>query len=272
MMKTAYPILDPQTPTPVTRGACALAVMTKAPRAGASKTRLVPPLTHAEAAALSACFLRDTTINIADVIRGTHASGVAVYTPSGAEEAFDGLLPAEFSLLAQRGDAFGDRLFHAAEDLLAVGYESLCLIDADSPTLPTRLLADAVNELARPGDRVVLGPCDDGGYYLIGLKRAHRRLFTDVAWSTARVLAQTIERAAEIDLEMATLPAWYDVDDAATLGRLRAELFADGERDAHGALQGYAAPYTRDYLARLISLEDRERVRQEMSARAGAAA
>jgi rSAM/selenodomain-associated transferase 1 len=271
-MKTAHPILNPQTPTPVTRGACALAVMTKAPRAGASKTRLVPPLTHAEAAALSVCFLRDTAASIADATRGTHASGVAVYTPSGAEEAFDGLLPVEFSLLAQRGDAFGDRLFHAAEDLLAVGYESLCLIDADSPTLPTRLLADAVNELERPGDRVVLGPCDDGGYYLIGLKRAHRRLFTDVSWSTARVLTQTIERAAEIDLDVVMLPTWYDVDDAATLGRLRAELFDDGEREVHGALQGYAAPYTRDYLAGLIAGGARERIWQKKSARAGAAA
>ncbi|MCA1629204.1 MAG: TIGR04282 family arsenosugar biosynthesis glycosyltransferase [Acidobacteria bacterium] len=270
-MTTAYPILDPRAPTLLTGGACALAVMTKAPRAGASKTRLVPPLTHAEAAALSACFLRDTTTNVAGVARDARASGVAVYTPPGAQRALADLLPAGFRLLAQRGEAFGDRLFHAAEDLLALGYESLCLIDADSPTLPAQLLADAARELARPGDRVVLGPSDDGGYCLIGLKRAHHRLFTGVAWSTARVLAQTVERAAEIDLEVVKLPAWYDVDDAATLARLCAELFAGGERDMRGAARGYSAPHTREYLARLISAEGRVRVWQETSARAAAA-
>src|SRR5687768_15094348 len=143
-MKSSYPILDPRAAAG-RRGACALAVMIKAPRAGASKTRLVPPLTHEEAARLSVCFLRDTAANIAeacaetsDTSGATHA--VAAYTPSGAEAAFEGLLPQSFSLLAQRGDAFGERLFHAASDLLALGYDSCCLIDSDSPTLPRALL------------------------------------------------------------------------------------------------------------------------------------
>src|SRR5438105_12173705 len=176
-LRRAYPMLDPSAPSPAPRAACALGVMIKAPRAGASKTRLVPPLTHAEAAALSVCFLRDTAANIARVGAHAHhaAAGVAVYTPVGAAGAFDGLLPEGFSLLAQRGESLSERLCHAAEDLLAVGYESLCLIDADSPTLPTELLALAVAAVARPGERVVLGAADDGGYYLIGLKRAHRQ-------------------------------------------------------------------------------------------------
>lgn len=270
-MKTAYPMLDPQAPSSVTQGTCALAVMIKAPRAGASKTRLVPPLTPTEAAALSVCFLRDTTASIADVTRDVRAAGVAVYTPVGAEAAFAGLLPAAFSLLAQRGEAFGDRLLYAAEDLLAVGYESLCLIDSDSPTLPPQLLAAAVNALSRPGDRVVLGPSDDGGYYLIGLKRAHRHLFADVAWSTAKVCAQTVKRAIEIELAVTTLPLWYDVDDAATLGRLCTELFADDNRAGRDGSAGYVAPHTRDYLARLIETEGRGRIWPSQAARAEAA-
>ncbi len=272
-MKTVYPMLDPHAPTQTARGTCALAVMIKVPRAGASKTRLVPPLTPAEAAALSVCFLRDTTVSIAEVTRTAPASGVAVYTPAGAEEAFAELLPAEFSLLAQRGAAFGDRLLYAAEDLRAVGYESLCLIDSDSPTLPTELLTAAVNALAQPGDRVVLGPSDDGGYYLIGLKRAHRRLFADVAWSTAQVLTQTVERAREIDLSVTMLPTWYDVDDAATLSRLCAELFTADKQHAPADRQhGYPAPYTRAYLARLIEADGRGRIWPERAARAEAAA
>jgi rSAM/selenodomain-associated transferase 1 len=246
--------------------------MIKAPRAGAVKTRLVPPLTHEEAAALSVCFLRDTTENIASVSVEGGASGVAVYTPVGLEAAFDNLLPRDFALLTQRGDGFGERLFYAVEDLLSVGFESLCLIDSDSPTLPTGLLATAVATLARSGDRVVLGATDDGGYYLIGVKRAHRRLFEDIDWSTARVLAQTVERAAEVGLETVILPTWYDVDDGATLKRLCDELFlttiqkTTGARNTTGAENleevqaGYAAPFTREYLARLMALEGRERL------------
>jgi rSAM/selenodomain-associated transferase 1 len=222
----------------------------------------VPPLTHAEAAALSICFLRDTAVNIAAVAAGGEADGVAVYTPRGAERAFNGLLPESFSLLTQRGESFGDRLFHAAEDLLSLGYESLCLIDSDSPTLPRAFLSGAVSELARPGERVVLGPSDDGGYYLIGLKGAHRRLFEDITWSTDRVLDETIERAREVGLEVSQLPPWYDVDDAATLSRLCTELFLPGDKkpDTADSHDGYEATETRGYLASLLEREGKERI------------
>lgn len=273
-MKTSYLILDPHSSeTNVRRGqkmSCALAMMIKSPRAGASKTRLVPPLTYEEAAALSVCFLSDTAANIAEVCdlkaEGTNAvEGVAVYTPVGAEEAFDGLLPQSFALLAQRGDSFGERLFYAASDLLQLGYESCCLIDSDSPTLPSALLAGAVEELGRPGDRIVLGPADDGGYYLIGMKRAHPRLFADIAWSTAEVCAQTIERAREINLEVGLLPAWYDVDDAATLRRLCVELFdaPKGAEACHTKLAPYQAKQTRNHLSRLLEGEGRAHIRAE---------
>jgi rSAM/selenodomain-associated transferase 1 len=259
-METAYTVLNP-TAASTLRGLCALAVMIKAPRAGAVKTRLVPPLDHEEAARLSVCFLRDTASNIAQVASTGAAEGVAVYTPVGAEAAFDGLLHAGFNLVAQRGETFGERLFHATEDLLALGYQSLCLIDSDSPTLPATFLVDAVRWLAQPGDRVVLGPADDGGYYLIGLKHAHARLFEDIAWSTDQVLRQTIERARELKLETALLPAWYDVDDGATLCRLCDELFLPGSKDVRrDGFKGYEATHTRGYLASLIDAEGRGRI------------
>ena len=274
-MTAAYKILDPQSgETATRRGACALAMMIKAPRAGASKTRLVPPLTHAEAAALSVSFLRDTAVNMAGAgdFAKTNSTGgggvdaVAVYTPVGAEEAFDDLLPQSFALLAQRGDSFGERLFHAAVDLLRLGYESCCLIDSDSPTLPRAFLIAAVENLRRPGERVVLGPADDGGYYLIGMKRAHRRLFAEISWSTAEVLAQTIERAREMDLDVALLPAWYDVDDANTLRRLCGELFDASGTDGGACdmkLAPYPAPHTRAALVRLLEGEGDTRIRAE---------
>lgn len=268
-----YSIPDLQTASCAREDSCAIAVMVKTPRAGAVKTRLVPPLTHDEAAALSACFLRDTAANVAGVkLDECGVRGIAVYTPIGAESEFHKLLPDNFVMIAQRGESLTERLGYATEDLLAAGYESLCLIGADSPTLPSAVLAQAMNALARPGDRVVLGPSDDGGYYLIGLKRVHWRMFEDIEWSTPNVFRQTVERAAEIKLEVVTLPVWYDVDDAATLVQLCDEIFPPArsrvgggdvvERSAPRNLVGYDAPHTRRFLAEVFGTEGRQRLRQ----------
>lgn len=240
---------------------CALAVMTKAPLVGTSKTRLSPPLSASEAAELSACFLRDTCENIAGVCSDGSSKGVAVYTPAGTEAFFKGLLPASFGLLTQRGNAFGDRLFHAVEDLLSSGHDSLCLINSDSPTLPPSFLRAAVAALATHDDPIVLGAASDGGYYLIGLRKAHRQLFEDVDWSTSRVLSQTIERARELKLALTILPEWFDVDDAASLRQLCNQFFAgNGDYPTAPDIQTYQAPHTRAYLAQLLQTDSgRER-------------
>jgi rSAM/selenodomain-associated transferase 1 len=217
--------------------------MSKAPRPGKVKTRLSPPLTPEQASALNVCFLRDTTENIDQVTQASNSAGLVVYTPVGDEEVFESLLPDSFQLLAQQGDGFGERLFHACEDLFACGFGAVCLIDSDSPTMPQKALLDAVAKLARPGDRVVLGGSDDGGYYLIGVNQVHPELFERIDWSTERVLRQTMDRAKEINLAVELLPTWYDVDDAATLGRLRQELLtASGD--------AFEARHTRAYLER----------------------
>ncbi len=236
-------------PAGVRSGCCALAVMAKAPRPGKVKTRLSPPLTPDQASALNICFIRDTTENIQQVTLASNSAGLVAYTPVGDESAFDGLLPSGFQLLAQRGDGFGDRLLYASEDLFSCGFSAVCLIDSDSPTMPQAVLLQAVERLSSAGDRMVLGGSDDGGYYLIGIKRPHHRLFEQIEWSTERVFEQTLERAREIGLRAELLPTWYDVDDAASLERLRRELAAPlGARYA-GA--GYDAQHTRDYLQRL---------------------
>ena len=79
--------------------------------------------------------------------------------------------------------------------MLARGHAAACVLSSDVPTLPTRLLVEAARILLAPGERAVLGACDDGGYYLLGLKRAHARLFADIAWSTDTVAAATRARA-----------------------------------------------------------------------------
>ena len=193
-------------------------------------------------------FSGDTARNIAGVAAEGGAAGLVCYTPVGDEAAFDGILPKEFALIAQRGDAFGERLLAAAEDILACGFGAVCLIDSDSPTLPATALRAAVEALAREGDRVVLGASDDGGYYLIGLKRAHAAVFERITWSTGSVYAETVKRCAEAGLELVELPVWYDVDDAETLGLLERELL-DGVRPEFARVDGYEAEATREFLA-----------------------
>ena len=249
-------VLDPSRPGDVPVGLCALAVMTKAPRAGQVKTRLTPPLTPEEAAAVNICFLRDMTAAIARSIRDEPARGIAVYTPVGAEEAYAGIVPDEFDLLPQRGGAFEERLIHAIEDLLSLGFESVCLINSDSPTLPPRAFAQAAQILSKKEDIIVLGPSDDGGYYLIGLKKLHRTLFENISWSTESVMEQTSERAQEAALEVHLLAAWYDVDDSTALRRLCRELFTDNGSTP----DAYPAPATRKYLEELLKQKGRDRI------------
>ena len=239
-----YRMLAPDSPDPLVAGRCALAVMAKAPRAGKVKTRLSPPLTLIETAALNVCFLRDTTANL-NTIAG--ANGLICYTPVGDEAAFEGLLPETFALVPQRGDGFGERLLLAAEDILRCGFASVCLIDSDSPTVPKAAIEQAVAALARPGDRVVLGPSHDGGYYLIGLKAAHRAPFENITWSTASVAEETRQRCRDAALELVELPLWYDVDDELTLNVLRAELL-EGRRPPFADQDGYKAVATHAFL------------------------
>ncbi len=242
--RSPYPILDPAHPIPALRHLCALTVMAKAPRSGRVKTRLSPPLTLDQTAALNICFLRDTTENLATI---THGAGLISYTPVGDEALFAGLLPETFALIPQRGDGFGERLLFAAQDILALGYGSVCLIDSDSPTVPAAAYAQAVQALAAPGDRIVLGPSHDGGYYLIGLKQPHPEPFERISWSTSTVLSETRQRCTEAGLEVDELPLWYDVDDAPTLALLESELLQH-QPPLFTSLPGYSAPHTRQFL------------------------
>lgn len=236
---------------------CAVAIMAKASVAGTVKTRLVPPLTFREAAELNTCCLADVAANVAAAAARAPMQGFAAYHPLGSERFFEDLLPDGFKLLPPQepvpaNAGIGRSLFHAARDLLAAGYGSACLVNADSPTLPTDLLVEAVHRLQEPGDRVVLGPAADGGYYLIGLKYFHQRLFEAIDWSTERVYRQTIARAGEIGLAVASLREWYDVDDGATLAVLARELLLSAD-PADGCRGGFAAPSTTVFLGKLAA-------------------
>lgn len=196
-----------------------LLVVAKRPAAGQTKTRLCPPLSGDSAAALYECFLRDTLEVTRQVPGITRAIG---YLPEHADDYFRALAP-DMALTPQRGADLGERLDHLLADALAAGADQAVVMDSDSPTLPAAYIAQAFRALDGAAD-VVLGPCDDGGYYLIGLKRPQPRLLRDVQMSTPHVVRDTLALAEQLGLQVALLPSWYDVDTVAELERLRAEL------------------------------------------------
>ena len=163
------------------RSECAIGVMAKTPRPGLSKTRLCPPLEPQQAALLSAAFLRDIIENIALAATETPITGYVAYAPLGGEALFDGHLAAGTGLLLADGSpsmprnvqGFGRSLLHAIQAMLARGHSAAVVLNSDSPTLPTALLSRTAAALTGGRDRVVLGPADDGGYYLLGMNAAH---------------------------------------------------------------------------------------------------
>ncbi len=225
----------------------ALVVMAKAPVEGTVKTRLIAALGAEKATELYVAFLSDTFAVMEDVRDELEAEAeeadadytfsiVLNYTPEGEEEAFERVEREGSLMIPQRGDTLGERLHHCFEDLFAAGYESVVVIGADSPTLPGEYLLNAFDAL-EDDQTAVVGPTKDGGYYLIGLRRLHAQLFTDIPWSTDQVLAATQQRAHEAGVKIVLLPEWHDVDTPEDLEQLRREL----EHDRN------AAPFTRAF-------------------------
>ena len=238
-------------------GSAAIGIICKTPIPGKSKTRLLPILGPEGAARLSGCFLSDVAGAIEAVPAAVGRRGYAVYAPQGSESTLRTYLPTDFGLVCRRDATLGVVLHSATGHLLAEGHDCVILVNADSPTLPPPLLIAAIAAARAPGDRVVLGPATDGGYYLIGLKKAHARLFADIPWSTPGVLAATVARASELGLPVAELPLWYDIDDADMLSVLLGEISGAGlPFDASGMVSGPATA-TRRFLSELPDLAAR---------------
>jgi rSAM/selenodomain-associated transferase 1 len=224
-----------------TRRKNVLIVVAKRPAPGRTKTRLAPPLSLEQASTLYECFLRDTL----DLIRkAPGAQYVIAYLPGGERHYFSRLAP-DFGLLQQEGLDLGDRLDNAVTHYLKLGYRNVVIMDSDSPTLPASCLVSAFAML-EDGSDAVIGPCDDGGYYLIGLKRPYPRLLREVRMSTPNVTADTLALASEENLQVGLLPAWYDVDDYPSLRRLFIELAVAPDSSARYTRQFLMQPSLRE--------------------------
>ena len=194
-------------------------IMAKQPVAGRTKTRLCPPLSAAQAAGLYAAMLRDT-VEWASGLAGLKLA-MAV-TPPDAARALAGWVGPGGLLLPVAGADIGECLNITLSELLAQGYTKALAVNSDGPTLPPSYLSMAVERLDEVD--LVLGPSEDGGYYLIGLKAPAPGLFQGIIWSTAQVMARTLGQAQQLGLAVSLLPPWYDIDTPADLDRLRAEL------------------------------------------------
>lgn len=212
----------------------ALIVIGKAPVPGKTKTRLVPPLTAAQAATLYGAFLADTV----ELARQVGWEQTTLIHPRG-----DGsrLAHLAVALLEQPDDGLGDALAHAFAHHFRLGFDMVVLIGSDNPTLPPQPILAAEVALQRAND-LVIGPTRDGGYYLIGMRQSNPALFDEIAWSTSGVYAQTVQRASELGLRVHRVDDWYDVDEAADLDHLRADL---------ASLPANVASHTRSVLREL---------------------
>jgi rSAM/selenodomain-associated transferase 1 len=205
----------------------ALFVMAKDPRAGQVKTRLCPPLTPDVAARLYRCFLLD----VLDLVAGLPGvDPVIAFSPPDAREEFSRLTSGRFLLMPQQGTDLGARLENSFRVLFQQGYDRVAAVSTDSPDLPVEYLHEAFFRLLIAP--VVLGPCPDGGYYLIGLSSLIPELFRDMPWSTDRVVPETDVRARGMGLALSYLPEWHDVDTLTDLNRLVVELTGVGRSES----------------------------------------
>ena len=203
----------------------AVAVMAKVPGSALVKTRLHTVLTPEQATLLYRCFLLDRLEGLASV---SDIERVVAFTPPESRHQIAALVPTGFRCVPQQGRDLGERLAELLAGLIAEGHAGAIAIDSDSPTLPMAYVAAAARVLRRNMADVVIGPADDGGYYLIGVTAPQPRLFEGMAWSTSSVLPTTLARVNELGLRAHVLPTWFDVDTERDLTRLRDEMKTDG--------------------------------------------
>ncbi len=196
-------------------------LFTKPAQPGKVKTRLIGELDSTQAAELHSAFLGD----VCDCVREAGAWLRVAWAADDPRLALPiDLTPGAAEHVRQRGADLGQRLYSALATA-AVEFETMLALGSDHPELDPKILEQARQRLAE-GCEVVLGPSFDGGYYLIGLRaeKVRPELFSDIPWSTAEVLEQTLQRCQRLGLRTELLPIGHDIDVAADLLRLQERL------------------------------------------------
>lgn len=213
----------------------ALVIVAKYPKAGEVKTRLAQRIGASLACELYLGFLRD----LEEKFAASRRSFFWAYTP--AESDFPKLLNHRSQCFPQEGGNLGERLYNIFRRLMARGFRRVVVSSSDSPQVEMSWIEEAFAGLVRAD--VVLGPAEDGGYYLVGM-RGTQDLFAHINMSTPQVFAETMEEAHRLGLSVHLLPSTFDVDRPEDLEKLESFL---RRSEASGSLQ-----HTRAVLNRLM--------------------
>jgi uncharacterized protein len=195
-------------------------VFVRAPEMGKVKTRLANVIGHDAALSLYKSFVSDEL----DMLRDLFFDVIICYHPHTAQQTMENWLNDEFYFMAQSGDDLGQRMENAFEGVFSEGYQQALLIGSDLPGLPSSIILDAFDHLTRQD--AVIGPCEDGGYYLIGFRRNtySGEAFMQIPWGTEQVFDQTLLRFHKKNLTFHRLSIWRDIDDYEDLVVLKKSL------------------------------------------------
>ncbi len=193
----------------------------KYPEPGRVKTRLARTIGHEHAVALYRCFIADTLSMLRVAVTDEYKVCVC-YAPQSAKSVFRSWLGDEYDYWPQCGSDLGERMSDSFRQAFQSGCAKAILIGSDLPDLPAEHVTTAFAQL--DANDVVIGPTDDGGYYLIGFRQDSYspEIFHDIAWRTATVYAQTVKKIQDAGRTYARLPEWWDVDVEADLRQLPA--------------------------------------------------
>lgn len=197
----------------------AIIIMAKVPLPGKVKTRLQPFLNSDECAALSKAFLLDAVSKAKAVCDNV----ILAYTPREEAEILRNILPAEDNFIEQTGNDLGAKMLNAFEFAFGQKTDSVVMIGTDSPTFPFDYIEQAFEFLELNSD-AVLGKTEDGGFYLIGLRKIRKEIFENVAWSSPETFEQVFGNIKKLNLLLREVPSWYDVDEQADFEKLREEI------------------------------------------------
>ena len=210
----------------------ALVLFARYPVAGKVKTRLSPRYSPEEALQLHRSLLSDSL----DLLnRSASRLGASAWLYLSEAGPLDPDLAARLGgarVVVQRGEDLGERLARAFQERLAGGARHVVIFGSDSPLLAAERFERAFAALEESD--LVLGPAEDGGYYLIGAAHLHPALFRRMPWGQPGLFAETTRRARAGGLTLATLPAAYDVDTPDSVARLWGDLLQLEERGGQG--------------------------------------
>ncbi len=193
-------------------------IMAKVPAAGKVKTRLEPILSPEKCAELAGAFLQDA------INKASEQSNqlIIAFFPFDEREYFNKFSNQNIIFTPQKGTDLGEKMFNAFKFAFEQKADSAVMIGTDSPTFPQKFIAQSFDFLENSD--AVLGKSEDGGYYLIGLKKLEKGIFENVEWSNEKTFAQTARNIEKCGLKLSNLPEWFDVDLPEDLERLRRDL------------------------------------------------